>query len=367
MPGTGHIIYGLAIIIPILYFTKDTRNFSYKAAFIFLANNYIGPDAAQIFIGLPFHSMIGFIMFAIPLSLFYSYFSRFSLKKTKSGKWFEWEDEGIREVNWKNAYCLTVAGGISHFFIDQFYHFGESMFLWPDVTVSHTQLLELGDPNIYHVFTALSLIGYIITLVLIIFSYYTMRKGYKETFIMFLLASVLTMVLIFTAGIETFSGEREPGVIIHTFIYVLTPMFLLFYAARDIDVNPNKTPDVPKVSRTLILKIIGIFTILFALVFLVVALIGLFSPDIIISILASAMGQSRANDIALSIPLFATIILLIAILLLLGGIGLFLKNNYSRLLVISIFSILIILAFPFAIVLFLNEKEVKEMFDRKTG
>ena len=109
MPGTGHIIYGLAIIIPILYFTKDTRNFSYKAAFIFLANNYIGPDAAQIFIGLPFHSMIGFIMFAIPLSLFYSYFSRFSLKKTKSGKWFEWEDEGIREVNWKN---IPVSGGI---------------------------------------------------------------------------------------------------------------------------------------------------------------------------------------------------------------------------------------------------------------
>ena len=122
MPGTGHVIYGLAILIPILYFTKDDKSFSYKAAFIFLANNYIGPDASQIFVGLPFHSILGFLIFAVPLSAFYSYFSKFSLVKTGKYK-LNWQDDGIREVKWLNSYCLTAAGGISHFFIDQFYHF----------------------------------------------------------------------------------------------------------------------------------------------------------------------------------------------------------------------------------------------------
>ena len=115
MPNIGHIVFGLAFIIPIMYYTKN--KFNYKVAFIFLANNFIGPDAATVFgvMGLEFHNVIGFLLFAIPLALFYTYFSRYSL--VKSDKFLRLQDDGIREINWMNAYCITVAGGLTHFLL----------------------------------------------------------------------------------------------------------------------------------------------------------------------------------------------------------------------------------------------------------
>jgi hypothetical protein len=362
MPGTSHVIYGLAIIIPILYFTKDNKSFSYKAAFIFLANTYIGPDAAQIFVGLPFHSMLGFLIFAVPLSAFYSYFTRFALKRTESKFGFTWEDEGIRTVKWKNAYCLTAAGGISHFFIDQFYHFGKSMNIWPRVSITHDEMLAWGG-DAYHVFTALSLIGYVATLSLIIFSYYFMRKGYKETLVLFSIVSALIIILILTVGGETFSGERDIGVTVHSIVYVLIPLFLIFYAARDINVNPNLTPDTPTIDRNLLIKVISLFLIIFASFFFVVSIIALIAPDDVLLVIGSLLDED-ASGYKGTLLFAGVLFLILSSILLVGSIGLLLKNNFCRNLVIIVNTPLIIIVFPFAVVLMLHEKEVKEMFEK---
>ena len=81
-------------------YTKD--KFSYKVAFIFLANNIYGPDIVYLFFITPFHSILGFALLAIPLSLVYSYSSRFSIKKSEGLFPLKFIDEGIREVDWKN-------------------------------------------------------------------------------------------------------------------------------------------------------------------------------------------------------------------------------------------------------------------------
>lgn len=361
MPAFTHIFYGLCILIPILYYTRD--KFNYKVAFIFLANNYIGPDAAHIFIGLPFHSILGFLMFAIPLSLVYSYFSRFTLKKSDTFIPLKFEDEGIREVKWKNAYLITIAGGLSHFFIDQFYHDNPRMNLWPNFYITHEQMLDWGG-SAYHVVDPLVLIGYAVILTTILLSFYAFRKGYKETFKMFITVTALSIVLMLLLSINVFGAEREWGGIVHCVIYVFIPLFLLFHVARDVEENPNETPDVPKIDRDKLLKIVTVISCLISTAFLIVGLIGIFSPNIIANPVADQLGQDPTT-VAASIQVFGVIVALISVALLLGSIGLFFRNNKCRLFVIALYSILWIFALPYAVVLFLCEKEVKEIFKNR--
>ena len=350
------------MLIPIIYYARD--KFSYKVAFIFLINNYLGPDAAQIFVGLPFHSILGFLIFAIPLSLFYSYFSRFSLRKSDGIFPLKLEDDKISEVNWKNSYLLCAGGGISHFFIDQFYHYGTNMNLWDGWSISHDEMLSWGGPA-YHVVDPLMLISYIIILSALLFSLYAFRKGFKETLEFFLIVIGLFIATVLIFGIEAYGGERDVGVLVHSIIYVLIPLFLLMYVARDVQENPITTPDVKKISRELLLKIVFIFSLLIAVLFLALALFALIAPEIISGFLASALNEPIEKVIP-TILLLGLLILIISSILLIGTIGLLFKNNICRYIVMLIFTVFIILAFPFVIVLFLCEEDVKEMFDKTT-
>ena len=124
IPGFGHLVFGLAVVAGLLYITRNKMN--HKVLFIFFANNYLGPDAIRLY-WTQFHSILGFVIGAIPLSLFYSYMSRFSLHKTEH--FVDLVDDGKREVNWKNAFYATVAGGIMHFYVDFMFHGGHNMSL----------------------------------------------------------------------------------------------------------------------------------------------------------------------------------------------------------------------------------------------
>ncbi|MHA1147874.1 MAG: hypothetical protein ACTSR8_06475 [Promethearchaeota archaeon] len=360
MPSIGHLIYGCCIIIPILYFTQDDKSFNYKAAFIFVINNLFGPDASQIFIGLPFHSILGFIIFAVPLSLFYSYISRFSLRKIDKGLRFRLEDDGIREVTWKNSFCLTVAGGISHFFIDQFYHFHKSMILWPDVRISHDEMLAWGG-EAYHVVDPLMLVGFIVILFLMIFSLHTFERGYKESLILLLSVIGISVLLILTFGGEIYGGERELGVIIHSLIYVFIPLFLLFYAARNIREYPNEKHEIPRIDRNKLLIVIALISCIFSGFWFILSILVLITPNIVAVPLASAMGEDPA-EFYMVLQLIAVLILFLTAPLLIGSIGLFFKINFCRYIVIGFYLIFFMLAFPIGISFFLCENNVKELF-----
>lgn len=362
LPSIGHLFYGLCLLIPIIYYARD--KFSYKVAFIFLINNYLGPDAAQIFVGLPFHSILGFLIFAIPLSLFYSYFSRFSMRKSDGIFPLKLEDDKISEVSWRNSYLLCAAGGISHFFIDQFYHFGVNMNVWPGWSINHDEMLSWGG-SAYHVVDPLIIISYLIILSALLFSLYAFRKGFKETleFLLVVIGMFIATVLIF--GIEAYGGERDVGVLFHSVVYVFIPLFLLMYVARDVQENPITSPDIKKISREILLKIVFIISLLIAVLFLALALFALIAPEIISGFLASALNEPLEKVLPV-IMLAGILILIISSILLIGTIGLLFKNNICRYMVMSIFTVLIILAFPFVIVLFLCEEEVKEMFGKTT-
>lgn len=361
MPTFGHVFYGLCLLIPILYFARE--KFNYKVAFIFLANNIFGPDILHIFFIPYFHSILGYALLAIPLSLVFSYSSRFSLIKSDGLFPLKFEDETIREVNWKNSYLISVAGGISHFYIDQFYHFEREMHIWHGIDLSHFEMLAWGGPA-YHVIDPLMIIGMMIVVAIILFSMYFFRKGYKETFKWFLLFTCLSIFLMIGLSTAVYGGEREFGVIVHSTIYILIPLFLLMYVARDIMDNPVKNPDVPKMQRKTLLNIVALISLSIAIFFLFYAYYGLTYTDSIAKSIDKEGGQT-STEIARAITIMAYIYAIVSLFLLVGSIGLFFKINICRYFVIGSSLIFFMFGFPLAITLFLCEKDVKTLFGNK--
>ncbi len=359
MPTIGHVLYGLCVIIPILYYTKD--EFNYKIAFIFLANNIFGPDLVALFFVIPTHNIIGFAILAIPLALIFSYSSRFSLKKSDGLFPLKFQDDGISEINWKNSYCVTVAGGISHFFIDQFYHWEKEMYLFPGVSISHDEMLSWSG-TAYHNFVPLMILGDIIVVSMILLSLYYFRKGYKETFKFLIIAAGISIFLMVFVSTAVFSGEREYGVMVHSLVYVLIPFFLLMYAARDVRDNPIETPDVPKIKRKTLLNIVAVISILVSLFFILYAYMAITSAKTIAVLLAGDGGD--VNAAIATVTFFGYFFLITSVILLISSIGLFLKIKVCRYIVIAICSYFFIFVFPFAITLFLCEEDVKAMFNK---
>jgi len=356
MPTIGHLIYGFCLLLPIMYYSRN--KFNYKVSFIFLTNNLFGPDIVNFLIVVPTHNIIGFLILAIPYSLVFTYASRFSLIRVERKFPLTLEDCGIREVSWKNAYCATASGGISHFFIDQFYHWSKSMEILPGIRISHDEMLEWSG-EAYHVLSPLMIIGFIIVVATILLSLYFFKEGYKETFKLFLISTSLSFIF-FAISTEVYGGEREWGVLVHSLVYVLIPLFLLFYAARDVEEHPRETPDKPKIDRETLLNIVAIISIVVAVFFMLYASLAIFISDTV----ASLYGDN-SPDTVFAIEMFGYFFGTGAVILLIGSVGLFFKINFCRYLAIVAALLFLIFGFPLAIAFFLNEKDVRALFNKK--
>jgi hypothetical protein len=345
-----------------MYYSKN--KFSYKVAFIFLANNIFGPDILHYFFIPYFHNILGYAILAIPFSLVYSYSSRFTLVESDGFFPLKFEDEGLREVNWKNAYLVSVAGGISHFFIDQFYHFEKEIHIWYGIDITHESMLAWGGAE-YHVLDPLMILGAMIVVITILLSMYYFKKGYKETFKMFLVITALSIFLMLGVSTAVYGGEREFGVIVHGTVYVLIPLFLLMYTARNVQDNPRTNPDMPRIQRKTLIYIVSIISISLALFFLYYAYYIIFNADSI-ALQRAERGQQSANEIAASLTIIAYIAGTIALILLIGSVGLLFKINFCRYLAITASCAFFIFGFPLAIALFLCEKDVKALFGKES-
>lgn len=362
MPTFGHVFYGLCLLMPILYYSKN--KFSYKIAFIFLANNIFGPDIFHYFSFYYFHNILGYAILAIPFSLVYTYSSRFTLVESDGLFPLKFVDESLREVNWKNAYLVSVAGGISHFFIDQFYHFEKEMHIWYGIDLTHDEMLAWGG-SAYHVIDPLMILGAMIVVITILLSIYYFRKGYKETFKIFLIITALSIFLMPFVSTAVYGGEREFGVMVHCTVYVLIPFFLLMYVARDVQDNPISTPDEPRIGRETLLHIVAIISIFLALFFLYYAHYVIINAESLAKYRAER-GEQSANEIATSLTIIAYIAGTVALMLLVGSIGLLFKINICRYLAIAASLAFFIFGFPLAIALFLCEKDVKALFGKES-
>ncbi|WP_371805597.1 hypothetical protein [Candidatus Lokiarchaeum ossiferum] len=357
MPTFGHIVYGLCVLIPILYFARE--RFSYKLAFIFLMTNIFGPDITFLFgfIETGVHYIIGYIIVSIPLALVFSYISRFKMERSSKGFPLTIMDEGIKEISWKNAFCASAAGGISHFFIDQMFHRELEMHVFPGIDLQLQDIMEWSG-DLYHTMNPIMVIGEAIVVGMIIFSLFYLRKGYKETFIVFGIGTVLSIVLMLIST-EIYGGEREYAVIFCCVIYFLIPMFLLFYAARDVLDHPEEAAIPSKIPAKTRLNIISSISLLLGVIMLAYGVVALTMSDVLVDLIGDSMDVTGTQLEILGIYYGS-----ISLILVIGSIGLFFKNRICRYMVIFSSTYFLIFAFPLGIAFFLFEKDVKALFTK---
>lgn len=357
MATLGHIVFAFCVLIPFMVYSRD--KFNYKVAFIFLASNQL---TAYPYLVIPLHNLIGGLLWAAFLAVFFTYFSRFSLIRSKKGFPLKIVDDGIRAVGWKNAYLLAVAGSLPHYFIDEIFHMEKMLHVMPGIDISYDAILLWGVNGAYHGVNGLLIVGYVIAFGGTLVSIYYFKKGAKATFKFFTIIVGVSLIIIFTLGIETFGGELEVAMIFHLVLFVFVPLFLLAYVARDIETNPRTTADKIRIKRALLLKIVAILSIVASIGCLAFAVITMIYAESVAATFILLIGGGVLEEVIIAVVILGVFLLIISILGTIGSIGLLLKNNSCRYLMIAIYTGLFYFTFPFSAALFLCETDVKNMF-----
>jgi hypothetical protein len=299
------------------------------------------------------HALLGFALWAILLSLFYSYLSRFSIAKTQ--RFFTIVDDGKRDVSWKNAYLLCLAGGISHTLIDMLFHPGHSIDLLAGVNITFDDILTWGEMS-YGLSEVLIIFAYVAIIATWLLIIYFLRKELKKV-LLFLLALIGSVVLLFYSLSYDLFGERDISVVLFMFVFVFLPLFIVVYVAKDVEKNPIE-PSRPLLEKELALKIVATIMLLIASAFFLLGLSGIIAPEIPNALL----GDGLSNG---TLAIIGVIVMVLSSIGIIGAVGLFFKITLCRYFVIFVCVLLIIFVFPFAIALFLCRADIKEMFVKK--
>jgi len=357
MPGVTHLLFGLMIVVPILYIAKDKLN--YKVAIIFVLNSWIGPDFSWAYRWMtpgvlwP-HSLFGFLIIAIILALFYSYLSRFSFVGTK--RFFTIVDDGKRDVRLFNAYLLCIAGGVLHHFVDAFFNGGPpyKFHLWEDWYISLADINAWGEAT-YGFPAVLNMVGFILILITSLFIIFYLRKKVKTILLFIFVIMALTTLIYLAFGKEAFGTELEFGGMICLFCFIFLPLMILGYVAVNVNKNPTH-PSPPLIEKNRALNLITAITLLVNLAILGLGLIGIFAPEI-----PQVLVPSLTNE---ELFVLGILVIILAVTGIIGAIGLILRKSFGRNLVIFFCVLLWFFIFPFAIVLFLCRSDIKEMFQK---
>ena len=367
MPGIAHLAFGLMLVIPFMLFARE--KFNYKVATIFVLNNWVGPDSywAWRFIPFQMHELLGFLIWAIPLSLFYSYLSRFSFER--SHRFFTIVDDGRREVSWRNSYLLCVGGATFHLLIDSLFHGGYTGFgIFPPeiqdwfqssfgITLTNPNLADINSwfTSTYGYPETLIIVGFVAMIAASLFIIYYLKRELKVV-VIFLFALIafifLSQILL---GWNTFD-EREFAATFYGLFFIFLPLMGFAYVMYDVNKNPRK-PSEPLMSAEWILRVTAIIALVLAGGFLFLGLSPYFAPSIVVSLIGSFL---TAGEIAIIGPIVAGI----AGIGLVGAIGLFFKIKVCRYITIFISILLWFFVFPLAIALSLGRSDVKVMFEK---
>lgn len=350
MPEIGHFIIAFSIIIPILYFAGD--KFNYKVAAIFIITNWIGPDSAQAygFFPIDFHYLVPYFLWAGPLALFYSYLSRFSIKRSQN--FFKLKDDGIRVISWKNSYLLCISAGLIHTISDTIFRNNLKI-----------KFIEGFSPTIFdlHRFgffleielPILQIISYIILITITLLTVYIVDKNFKDILLFFISIIGLTLLIIFFLGEDVVGGEYDGGVVAFSFLFIFLPLFLLFYVAKDVNINPRFETKTLNIGAKFRLKIAMILSLLVSTILLLIGILGILFP----SILQEILDFNKGTFLILGI-----IFLSLGSMGVFSALGLLLRCNYCRYYMIFICLIMTIFVFPLAILLYLCQNEIKAVF-----
>jgi hypothetical protein len=357
MPSFSHILYGLALVLPVMIIARDRMN--YKAVLIFILNNYFGPDGTYPFVFLPLdgHTVVGFAVYALIFAFMYSYFSKFSI--SREGLTFTIHDDGKIEVPYKQAYMLCLAGGISHFVIDMIGHkgFKTYFFQWFNLNLSDFHHLELWGVDYYHNIGALAAVGFLYIMFVVLLLFQVIQKESKQQYI-FIAGIVTTTIVLMLVSQGLFFAEAEITTPFVVVVYFLIPLTLLYTVLQQLHEMKTKgivipaKPVNPKKILKLVLALLSVLCL--------VLLIG----GIIVNGMATEIGTRFGYNPALfyygSIAAMALSVILGLITISLG-----LRKEFARKLVIGICFCGYVIVIPLLVSFALSETDVKALFLEK--
>jgi len=357
MPFFGHYVIALSIIIPIYYFNRE--KFHYKIAVIFVLNNWIGPDTVQAYFFLPydFHYLIPYLFWALPLAFFYSYLSRFSI--SFEHRKFRIIDDQQKILNWRNAYLLTISGGILHtaavaiFRSNLKFKFIENVF---EPRLYQIQEYGMGvgiDSGPVHLF------GYLFLILISLLIFLFFNRKLKDMLIFYSLFLFIVIISILFLGDDVAGEEFDIGVIFFAVIFIFIPLCLLFLVAdsvhkQDLQTMKTKTLTERQIKRGL--KIISISTLLISGILFTWGIFCFVKPDIIGEFFK--MNTFGAKFLGIFVLLLATCALY-------SGVGLLFKLKSARLITTLILSFLLVFIYPLFAAFYLYQNDVRDFYENR--
>ncbi|MHA1512073.1 MAG: hypothetical protein ACTSRX_10190 [Promethearchaeota archaeon] len=357
MPFFGHFIIAMSIIIPIYYFNKE--KFHYKVAVIFVLNNWIGPDTAHAYFFLPinFHYLIPYLFWALPMAFFYSYISRFSIKF--ENRKFRVIDDKHKVLNWRNAYLLMISGGILHTVSDTIFR----------SNLKFKFIENIFEPRLYEIQEygmgfgidsgAIHLYGYLILIFMSFLIFFFFNRNIKDMLIFYSIYIAVVIVSILLLGDDLAGEEFDIGVIFIAIIFIFIPLFLLFYVANSVSKQD------PESMKTRILSEKQIKRGLLSVSIITLLISGLLLTWGVLCFTNSEIFEEFFKVNENGVIFLGIFVLILAFCALYGGIGIFFKQKFARLITALMLSFLLVFIYPMFAVFYLYQDDVKTFYDKK--
>ncbi len=255
MPSIGHLLLGATLGLA-LYYISD-KKFTKYHVFILFMNNYLGPDVGWVVDGgILSHNVFGFCIIALPLAAIYSYFTRFSPDFRRK----ELTDLGKVRLPYLNTYCLVVAGGTLHNYLDGIINGGGHFSLAPSLgtipgwspTIADFQ--GLWNDGVLNIGFLAILIGIPFIMGFIYYFTYFLKHTPRKAVLGITIYIAAFMLVFYLFGMPT-TGHNEAGAIAFVTLFWVFPLSMITLSVKipvkvaTPDKRPQENSNIPLVEE----------------------------------------------------------------------------------------------------------------------
>jgi len=278
MPSIAHLVLGGFLAIS-LYYISDGK-FSKTHAFIFFLNNYIGPDIGWL-IGLGYytHNLVSWFFFAMGLAIFYYYLTRFSFEIDGLRK-IEIIDREKYKLSYLQTFCLVLAGGILHIYLDDTINYEGIYHIIPQLpmgfdgfAINLHEFASFGLEGVLNMNSIISLLFGLIFIIGFIFIFaYFLKYNTKKNGALIVLYIASFMAYFYLVGGASTGEHGDGGAIIYVSFYWITPLMLCMLSTKSLASRKKEGKEVKesdKIKRRLDVNtakkaflILGIITVI---------------------------------------------------------------------------------------------------------
>jgi len=276
MPSIAHLVLGAVVGISLFYISDG--KFSKTHAFILMLNNYFGPDVGYVVgLGDYTHSYLFWPLFAVVLTFFYHYFTKFTIKldSIKEIELIELEDY---KLTFLNTYFVVLAGGFMHCYLDGMMNWKGVFMLSPEIggtpalhptldDVFHLWWDGLLDVNPILAFSigVMFIFGFVFVIV------WFLKKNTFGAGIVVIIYLIAFMVFFALAGNMTTMIHPDGGAVVYVSLFWALPFIFIVLSTKEFKFLKRDKEKVDKKERK---PHINFWTFIYLLISVFIGFIG---------------------------------------------------------------------------------------------